>query len=82
MSQMVAQKAAPGQVTQLCKALYMARATFYSYRNTGEPVDPNVALRDQIQRLVLEFLAYGYRRITVQLQRDGWTVNHKMPSPL
>lgn len=77
MSQMVAHEAAPGQVTQLCKALHLARATFYRYRNTAEPVDPDVVLRDQIQRLALEFPAYGYRRITAQLQRDGWIVNHK-----
>jgi transposase InsO family protein len=77
MSQMIAQEAAPGQVTQLCKALHLSRATFYRYRKTGQPIDPDVALRDQIQRLALEFSAYGYRRITAQLQREGLIVNHK-----
>ncbi len=77
MSEMVAQAAAPGQVTQLCKTLNLSRATFYRYRKAGEPTDQDVELRDQIQRLALAFPAYGYRRITAQLQRDGWTVNHK-----
>lgn len=77
MSQMIAQEAAPGQVTQLCKALHLSRATFYRYRQAGSPADPDVELRDQIQRLALEFPSYGYRRITAQLQRDGITVNHK-----
>ena len=77
MSQMVAQEAAAGQVAQLCQALYLSRATFYRYRKAGQPIDPDVALRDQIQRLALEFPAYGYRRITAQLQREGLIVNHK-----
>lgn len=77
MSQMVAQEAAPGQVTQLCKALKLSRATFYRYRKAGEPVDRDVEVRDRMQRLALEFPSYGYRRITAQLQRDGWMVNHK-----
>lgn len=77
MSQLVAQEAAPGQVTQLCKALHVARATFYRYRNADEPVDPDVELRGQIQRLALESPSYGYRRITAQLQREGVLVNHK-----
>jgi transposase InsO family protein len=77
MSQMIAQEAAPGQVTQLCKALYLSRATFYRYCKAGEPADPDVAVRDRIQRLALQFPSYGYRRITAQLQRDGMVVNHK-----
>jgi transposase InsO family protein len=77
MSQMVVQEAAPRQVMRLCQALHLSRATFYRYRKAGEPVEPNIALLDQIQRLALEFPSYGYRRITAQLQREGWTVNHK-----
>jgi putative transposase len=36
-----------------------------------------VALRDAIERLMLEFAGYGYRRVTHALQREGWKVNHK-----
>jgi putative transposase len=35
------------------------------------------ALRDAIERITLAFPAYGYRRVTAQLQRDGCGVNHK-----
>jgi putative transposase len=77
MSQMVAQEAAPGQVTQWCQALHLSRATFYRYRKAGQPTDPDVEVRDRIQQLALEFPSYGYRRITAQLQRDGTAVNHK-----
>jgi len=34
-------------------------------------------LRDAIQRLAVEMPAYGYRRITAALRREGWVVNHK-----
>ena len=34
-------------------------------------------LRNQLQRTALEWPAYGYRRITAELQRRGFDVNHK-----
>jgi len=34
-------------------------------------------LRDAIERLILDFPGYGYRRVTHALQRAGWKVNHK-----
>jgi transposase InsO family protein len=34
-------------------------------------------LRDDIQRIALEFPYYGWRRVTAELRRRGWTVNHK-----
>jgi transposase InsO family protein len=36
-----------------------------------------VRLRERIEALCLEFPGYGYRRVTAQLQREGWAVNHK-----
>jgi putative transposase len=39
--------------------------------------DPDMAVRDRIQRIALEMPAYGYRRITHELQRGGIAVNHK-----
>jgi transposase InsO family protein len=34
-------------------------------------------LRDEVQRIALEFLCYGWRRVTRELRNRGWTVNHK-----
>jgi transposase InsO family protein len=34
-------------------------------------------LRDRIEQIVVEFTRYGYRRVTHQLRREGWKVNHK-----
>jgi transposase InsO family protein len=36
-----------------------------------------MALRDMIQRIALEFPSYGWRRMTAELERRGWAVNHK-----
>lgn len=35
------------------------------------------ALREAIERITLEQVGYGYRRVTAQLHRDGFLVNHK-----
>jgi transposase InsO family protein len=34
-------------------------------------------LRDALQRVALEFPSYGWPRMTPELQRRGWAVNHK-----
>ncbi len=74
---MIAREAPPGQISRLCAAIGLSRATFYRYRDPDEPVATDVAVRDQIQRIAIEFPAYGYRRITAQLRRDGVLVNRK-----
>ena len=64
-------------VTRLCQALVLSRATYYRWR-AAEPVsDPDVELRAQIQAMAVEMPAYGYRRITHELRRQGVVVNHK-----
>ena len=34
-------------------------------------------MRDRIQRLALANRYYGYRRLTAELKREGWAINHK-----
>ena len=44
-----------------------------------EPKDKasHQALIDRIGDICLEFPGYGYRRVTKQLHREGWIINHK-----
>jgi transposase InsO family protein len=64
-------------IQQLCRLLGVSRSWFYDRRAQPDS-DPNdVALRDAIEAMTLDFPGYGYRRVTAQLQRDGWVVNHK-----
>ena len=55
----------------------LSRAGFYRWRAQppGDPVE--MELRDAMQQIALEFPAYGYRRITAELRRRGFQVNHK-----
>lgn len=73
-----AQQAHPQlSIQQLCRLLGVSRSWFYN-RGTQPVSDPDaVALRDAIEAITLAFPGYGYRRVTRQLQRDGWVVNHK-----
>ncbi|GAC1658504.1 MAG: IS3 family transposase [Acidobacteriaceae bacterium] len=77
MSRVIAREAPPGHISRLCAAAGLSRATFYRHRDTRESVDADIAVRDQIQRIALDFPTYGYRRITAQLRRRGVVVNHK-----
>jgi len=57
----------------------IARSTFY-YRGKAKSPDQmktEADLKDCIEVICLEFPRYGYRRVTRQLKREGWIVNHK-----
>jgi putative transposase len=62
-----------------CATLALNRGSYYRLDPLApqRPVRSEVALRDAIEHLVLEFPGYGYRRVTAALQRAGWEVNHK-----
>ncbi len=62
---------------RLCALATVSRAGFYRWRHTPPAQDAGIDLRDQIQRIALEWPCYGWRRVTAELRRRGWTVNHK-----
>ena len=57
----------------------LARSTYYyrSQQKSMEAEKKEADLRDRIEQIVVEFTRYGYRRVTYQLRREGWKVNHK-----
>jgi len=56
----------------------VSRASYYRFDENGEAgPDPDMDLRDAIQRIALDWPTYGRRRMTEELHRGGWTVNHK-----
>ncbi len=70
--------AAPALPTsRLCALLGVSRSWYYARAHGPTPQERDVALRDMIEQIVLDFPGYGYRRVTKALQRDGWAVNHK-----
>lgn len=70
--------AARGLTVQgMCGLAEVSRAGFY---RRGWPASVRVdelALRDAVQRVALEWPAYGSRRITRELRHRGWAVNRK-----
>jgi len=64
-------------VSGMCKATAVSRAGFYRHRNQPEPGTGDLDLGDEIQKIALEWPAYGRRRITQELRDGGWKVNGK-----
>jgi putative transposase len=64
-------------VRSLCELFGVNRSWYYRKPSPEEQAMREVALRDAIERIVLEFPGYGYRRVTKELHRRGWAVNHK-----
>jgi putative transposase len=56
----------------------VSRSGFYRFDDNAKPgPDPDMDLRDAIQRVALEWPSYGRPRITAELRRRGWKVNPK-----
>jgi len=69
--------ATPIPLQRLCVLGEVSRAGFYRWRHALPAQDSDLDLRDEIQRIALEWPCYGWRRVTAELRRRGWTVNHK-----
>jgi putative transposase len=64
-------------VTRMCRLGQVSRAGLYRFDPEGGRPDDDLDLRDEIQRIALEFPCYGRPRMTAELKRRGWKVNHK-----
>ena len=63
---------------RMCELGTVSRAGLYRFEPAGEPPsNEDLDLRDEIQRIALAFPFYGRPRITAELKRRGWQVNHK-----
>ena len=64
-------------VQRLCELFEVSRSWYYEHLKQPEDDAEEIALRDRIEEIILEFSGYGYRRVTHALAREGWLVNHK-----
>ena len=62
---------------ELCRVFGVSRSWYRERPSPEEKAAQDLELREAIERIVLEFSGYGYRRVTKELHRRGWTVNHK-----
>jgi transposase InsO family protein len=75
----VAEEVTAGQrlsIERMVELGRVSRSGFYRFDESARP-DPDMNLRDAIQRIALEWPSYGRPRITAELRRQGWRVNPK-----
>lgn len=65
----------------ICDVMGYSRSRYY-YRPTSANESQAADLKKAIIDVAGRYPTYGYRRITKQLQREGWDVNHKRISRL
>src|SRR5438270_7746150 len=56
----------------------VSRSGFYRFDGADPGPDPDMDLRDAMQRIAVEWPAYGRPRITRELRARGWAVNPKL----
>ena len=61
----------------LCQMTGLSRAGFYRSRLPRQTSPVEMEIRDEMQKIAVESPAYGYRRITAELQNRGFAINHK-----
>jgi putative transposase len=64
-------------VNALCQMTGLSRAGFYRWRWPRKATPVAMEIRDEMQKIAVESPAYGYRRITEELRKRGFEVNHK-----
>ena len=62
---------------RLCALAGVSRASYYRHWQASAPRQEETAVRDAVQRAALAHRHYGYRRIAIELRREGWEVNRK-----
>jgi putative transposase len=65
-------------VERMCQLAGVSRASYYRHWEVVAPDEAEMAVRASIQEVVLTHRRrYGYRRVAVDLRRQGLAVNHK-----
>ena len=65
----------------ICDVIGYSRSRYY-YQARVQKETEEERLKKAISDVAGRYPTYGYRRIATQLQREGWTVNHKRVSRL
>jgi putative transposase len=61
----------------MCQLAGVSRASFYRCWEQGAPPEAEVGLREAIQQAAIKHRCYGYRRIQVLIEREGFQVGAK-----
>jgi transposase InsO family protein len=65
-------------IERMCQLAQVSRAGFYRSLQESQPMEEAMRVRAEMQQIALAHRRrYGYRRITAELRRRGFLVNHK-----
>ena len=64
-------------IARMCALAGVSRAGYYRHWAASAPRQEETCVRDAVQRVALANRFYGYRRVAIELERDGLVVNHK-----
>lgn len=64
-------------MNRLCEIAGVSRAGYYRFLLRAPSQETDIDLRSEMQKIALEWPAYGYRRVHHELMRRGWVINHK-----
>ena len=64
-------------VVRMCEVAGFSRAGYYRFLDPEKPCPLDMDLRDEMQKIALEWPAYGSRRMVWELRARGWDVNRK-----
>ncbi|HEX2665441.1 MAG TPA: IS3 family transposase [Candidatus Acidoferrum sp.] len=69
--------ATPIPLGRMCELGQVSRVGFYRWQQALGAIEHDLDLRDEMQRIAVEFPYYGWRRMQKELKDRGWVVNHK-----
>jgi len=64
-------------VLRMCEVAGFSRAGYYRFLDPEKPAPADMDVRDQMQKIALEWPSYGSRRMVRELKARGWEVNRK-----
>lgn len=64
-------------ISAACKLFGISRDAYYHYLKNNKPSKSDTLLRHEIEKIILEFPGYGYRRVTKELKKRDFHINHK-----
>lgn len=61
----------------MCEVAGFSRAGYYRFLDPEKPALADMDVRDEMQKIALEWPSYGSRRIARELKARGWEINRK-----
>ena len=61
----------------MCEVAGFSRAGYYRFQNPEKPAPRDMKLREDMQKIAVEWSCYGSRRMARELRARGWDINRK-----